>query len=163
MITGVIQHQKGTLVIKLPCMLVDLRDQLGSIGIVAQASELPVYGTEQIKVQLAANEKIGELVLSKLELSDTLLSLNTACQEIDRVCPFGYEEFMDMLEPKPEPQADHYRFYQEYETTPPSLQGGVRFLIEETNRYHTTMDNYACACRAAEDEEYDPPADTWER
>lgn len=163
MITGVIQHQKGTLVVELPCKLVDLRDHLGSIGIVAQASELLVCGTEQIKVQLAAGEKIGEIVLSKLELTDTLLSLNTACQEIDRVCPFGYEVFIDMLEPKPDPQTDRYCFYQEYETTPPSLQGGVKFLIEETNRYHTTMENYACACRAAEDEEYDPPEDAWDR
>jgi len=140
MVAGVIQHQKGTLVV-----------------------ELPVHGSEQIKVQLAANEKIGEIVLSKLELTDTLLSLNAACQEIGRVCPFGYEEFIDMLEPKPEPRTDRYRFYQEYETTPPSLEGGVKFLMGETKRYHTTMENYACACRAAEDEEYDSPEDAWDQ
>jgi len=96
MVTGVIQHQKGILVI-----------------------ELPVHGSGRIKVQLAA-----------------------AC---------------------PEPRTDRYRFYQEYETTPPSLEGGVKFLMGETKRYHTTMENYACACRAAEDEEYDSPEDVWDQ
>ena len=80
MVAGVIQHQKGTLVV-----------------------ELPVHGSGRIKVQLAA-----------------------AC---------------------PEPRTDRYRFYQEY----------------EARRYHTTMEHYACACRAAEDEEYDSPEDAWDQ
>jgi len=39
----------------------------------------------------------------------------------------------------------------------------VKFLMGETKRYHTTMEHYACACRAAEDEEYDSPEDVWDQ
>ena len=102
MITGVIKNQArgGTLVVTLPCSLYDLRDHLASIGIIAEAAKLPVSGTETIKVQLAAEEPVGTLVLSKLEQGDTLTGLNVACQEIRRNCPYGYDEFMDMLAPQ---------------------------------------------------------------
>lgn len=166
MITGVIKNQArgGTLVVTLPCSLYDLRDHLASIGIIAEASKLPVSGTETIKVQLAAAEPIGGVVLSKLAQDDTLTGLNVACQEIRRNCPYGYDEFMDMLAPKKDAMRDRFHFYQQYVTCPPSTATGVKYLIEESDRYRLTMENYARACKAAEDEEYElPEDDEWER
>lgn len=165
MITGVIKNQAkgGTLIVTLPCSLYDLRDHLASIGITSEAAKLPVCGTDRIKVQLAAEEPVGELVLSKLEQDDTLTGLNVACQEIRRNCPYGYEEFMDMLHPKKDKLMDRFHSYQQYCTTPPSEAAGVKYLIEEADRYRMTMENYTRACKAAEDEEYDQPEDDMER
>ena len=67
-------------------------------------------GTEAVKVQLTAEEPIGGLVLSKLEQGDTLTGLNVACQEIRRNCPYGYDEFMDMLAPKKDAMMDRFHF-----------------------------------------------------
>ena len=75
MITGVIKNNArngSTLIVTLPCSLYDLRNHLASIGITSEASKLTVGGTENIKVQLAAAEPVGELVLSKLAQDDTL-------------------------------------------------------------------------------------------
>lgn len=93
MVTGVIRYQCGTLVVEFPCKAYELATHLGSIGIHTPASELLVHGMEQIEVKLAANEPVGELILSKLRDNDTLSGVNLACQEVSRVCPFGYEEF----------------------------------------------------------------------
>lgn len=166
MITGVIKNQVrgGTLVVTLPCSLYDLRDHLASIGITTKAKNLTVTGTENIEIQLAANEPMGGVVLSKLARDDTLTGLNVACQEIRKNCPYGYEEFMDMLSPKKDVLRDRFHFYQQYCTTPPSTATGVKYLIEEADRYRVTMENYARACKAAEDEEYElPEDDDWER
>ena len=163
MITGVLKYQQGTLIVTLPCSAYDMSAHLGSIGILKLASEIPAQGTEKIKVQLAGEEPIGELVLSMLNRGDTLSGVNLACQEINRVCPYGYEEFMDMLRPKADQIMDRYHFYKRYETQPPSTASGMRFILEETNRYHSTMENYTHACQAAEDEEYESPEDDWER
>lgn len=166
MITGVIKNQLrgGTLVVTLPCSLYDLRDHLESIGITSEALKLPVSGTETIKVQLAAEEPIGKVVLFMLEQSDTLTGLNVACQEIYQNCRYGYDEFMDMLAPKKDAIMDKFHFYQQYISTPPSTSTGVKYLIEETDRYRLTMENYARACKATEDEEYEMPEDEeWER
>ena len=162
MITGVIKNQArgGTLVVTLPCSLYDLRDHLASIGIIAEAAKLP----ETIKVQLAAEEPVGALVLSKLEQGDTLTGLNVACQEIRRNCPYGYDEFMDMLAPPKDTGQDRFQYYQQYIPGPPSTSTGVKYLIEEAERYRMTMENYTRACKAAEDEEYEMPEDEdWER
>ena len=163
MITGVIQKTGNTLIVTLPCSLYDLRDHLASIGITAEAKNLTVNGTENIKIQLAADEPIGGVVLSKLAQDDTLTGLNVACQEIRRNCPYGYEEFMDMLRPKKDTAMDRFYFYQPYCTTQPSTATGVKYLIEEADRYRMTMENYTRACKAAEDEEYGAPEDDWER
>lgn len=167
MITGVIKNNArngSTLIVTLPCSLYDLRDHLASIGITSEASKLTVNGTEHIKVQLAAEEPIGGVVLSKLAQDDTLTGLNVACQEIRKNCPYGYEEFMDMLAPKKDAMRDRFHFYQQYVPCPPSTATGVKYLIEESDRYRLTMENYARACKAAEDEEYKLPEDDgWER
>lgn len=159
MITGVIRYQRGTLVVELPCKAYELAAHLGSIGIRISASEFLAHGTEQIEVKLAANELVGELILSKIRDSDTLSGVNLACQEVNRVCPFGYEEFLDMLSARPQEPYNRYAFYQSYETLPPSTAEGMKFILEETRRYHTTMENYALVCKAAEDEEYSQPED----
>lgn len=166
MITGVIHFQDGTLVVEFPYGSYDLSDHLGSIGIRTPAAELPARGTERIEIGLTSSELIGKLVLSKLQDSDTLSEVNLACQEIERVCPYGYDEFLDMLEPKAEPKTDRYRFYRQYETLPPSTAAGMKYILEETRRYRTTMENYALVCKAAEDKEYGQPDDEnedWER
>jgi len=159
MITGVIRYQRGTLVVEFPCKAYELAVYLGSIGIRTPASELLAHGTEQIEVKLAANESVGELILSKLRDSDTLSGVNLACQEVNRVCPFGYEEFLDMLCERPKEPYNRYAFYQSYETLPPSTAEGMKFILEETRRYRTIMENYALVCKAAEDEEYSQPED----
>lgn len=159
MITGVIRYQNGTLVVEFPCKAYELASHLGSISIRTPASELLAHGTEQIEVKLAANEPVGELILSKLRDSDTLSGVNLACEEVSRVCPFGYEEFLDMLCARPQEPYNRYTFYQSYETLPPSTAEGMKFILEETRRYRTTMENYALVCKAAEDEEYRQPKD----
>lgn len=163
MITGVLKNQGNTLIITLPCALYDLAAHLGSVGIRIPASQIPAQGTEQIKVQLAADEPIGGIVLSRLADGDTLSGVNLACQEINRACPYGYQEFMDMMAPKADVQMDRYHFYKQYETQPPSMAVGMKSVIEETRRYRSTMENYTRACQAAEDEEYESPEDEWER
>ena len=161
MITGVIKNQvkDRTLVVTLPCSPYDLRDHLARIGVISEWGRLPVNGSEAIKVQLTADEPIGELVLSKLEQGDTLTGLNVVCQEIHRNCLHGYDEFMDMLAPKKDGKTDSFHFYRQYVPYPPSTATGVKYLIEETDRYRVTMENYARACKAAEDEEYEMPED----
>lgn len=166
MITGVIKNNAGngsTLIVTLPCSFYDLWDHLSSIGITSEASILTVGGTENIKVQLTAEEPVGGVVLSKLAQDDTLIGLNAACQEIQRNCPFGYEGFMDMLLPKKDAAMDRFHFYEPYCTKQPSTATGVRYLMEEADRYSMTMENYAHACKAVEDEEYDSLEDDWER
>lgn len=163
MITGVLQNQGNTLIVTLPCALYDLAAHLGSIGIRIPASQIPAQGTEQIEVNLAADEPIGGVVLSRLADGDTLSGVNLACHEINRVCPYGYEEFMDMLHPKADSLMDRYHFYKQYETQPPSMAVGMKSVMEETQRYRSTMENYTHACQAAEDEEYESPEDEWER
>lgn len=159
MITGVIRYQNGTLVVELPCKAYELAAHLGSIGIRVPASEIPAYGTEQVEVKLISGEPVGELILSKLRHNDTLSGVNLACQELSRVCPYGYEEFLDMLGDRPQKPFNRYAFYQPYETLPPSTAEGMKFILEETRRYRTTMENYALVCKAAEDEEYSQPED----
>ena len=163
MITGVIEYKKGTLIVTLPCALYDLSAHLGSIGIRTPAAQIPAEGTEEISVKLAADRPIGRVVLSRLADGDTLSGVNLACQEINRVCPYGYDEFIDMLNPKENTMQDRYHFYRQYETKPPSAEFGMKGLLEETQRYRSTMENYTRACQAAEDDEYQSPEDDWER
>ena len=144
---------------EFPCKAYELAAHLGSIGIRVPASEIPAHGTEQMEVKLAAGEPVGKLILSKLQDCDTLSGVNLACQEVNRVCPFGYEEFLDMLRARPQEPYNRYWFYQAYETLPPSTAEGMKFILEETRRYRTTMEHYALVCKAAEDEEYSQPED----
>lgn len=164
MITGVIQSNggHGTLVVTLPCRMYELQEHLACIGITSEAAKLPVNGTENIKVELEADEPIGELVLSKLTRKDTLFGLNHACLEIRKNCPYGYGEFMDMFCSEDNTQRNRFSFYRKYCTTPPSTANGTKYLIEEANRYRITMENYICACKAAEEEEQVPEEEEWE-
>ena len=142
MITAVLEHRGNTLVVELPCRLYELQEDLSSVGITWQASSLTVSGTENIHVGLTADEPVGEMVLSQMECEDLFLDLNRACQEVDRACPFGYDEFLDMLSPKDAPDCDHYLLYGKYESAPPSTATGLKYLEEEAGRYRTTMENY---------------------
>lgn len=140
--------------VELPCGAYELAEHLGSIGIRSPASEILAHGTEQVEVKLAAGEPMGVFILANLRDSDTLSGVNLACQEVNRVCPFGYEEFLDMLGERPQEPYNRYAFYKSFETLPPSTAEGVKFILEETRRYRTTMENYALVCKAAQDEEY---------
>lgn len=173
MITGVIRYQEGVLVVGFPRKAYDLADDLGSIGIRLPASDIPVHGSEQVEVKLTANEQMGEVILSKLTKDDTLAGLNLVCQEIEKACPYGYDNFIDMIVPKPEGELDRYQFYKTFETMTPSILTGTRFLLEEVRRYHSTMENYSAACKAEELEDarligevnrmLDSGEDEWER
>ena len=112
MITAVLEHRGNILVVELPCRLYELQEDLSSIGITWQASSLPVSGTGNIRVKLEAKEPVGEMVLSRMECVDLFLELNRVCQEIQKVCPYGYDEFLDMLSPKSDPACDCYLFLQ---------------------------------------------------
>lgn len=112
MITAVLEYQGNTLVVELPCRLYELQEHLFSIGITWQISSLPVSGTGHIRVKLEADEPVGEMVLSQMECADLFLELNGVCQEIQKVCLYGYDEFLDMLSPKDDPASDHYLFLQ---------------------------------------------------
>ena len=162
MITAVLEHRGNTLVVELPCKLYELQEHLSSIGITWQASSLPVSGTGNIRVRLEAEEPVGEMVLSQMECVDLFLELNRVCQEIQRVCPYGYDEFLDMLSPKSDPACDRYFFYRTYESVLPSTATGLRYLEEETERYRTTMENYQHACRMEEEEEAGENGEEWE-
>ena len=162
MITAVLEHRGNTLVVELPCRLYELQEDLSSVGITWQASSLTVSGTENIHVGLTADEPVGEMVLSQMECEDLFLDLNRACQEIDRACPFGYDEFLDMLSPKDAPDCDHYLLYRKYESAPPSTAMGLKYLEEEAGRYRTTMENYKHACQMEEEEESEGMDDSWQ-
>lgn len=131
MITAVLEHRGNTLVVGLPCKLYELQGHLSSIGITWQASSLPVSGTGNIHVSLTADGSAGE---------------------IQKVCSYGYDEFLDMLSPKDNPHCDRYLFYRSCEPAPPSTATGLKYLEEETGRYRTTMENYQRACRMEEEE-----------
>ena len=162
MITAVLEHRGNTLVVELPCKLYELQEHLSSIGITWQASSLPVSGTGNIHVSLTADEPVGEMVLSRMGCADLFLDLNRVCQEINKACPFGYDEFLDMLSPKSDPACDRYLFYRTYESALPSTATGLRYLEEETERYRTTMENYQHACRIEEEEEAGETGEEWE-
>lgn len=148
MITGVICYKSGTLVVEFPCKAYDLAEHLSSIGIGISASEIPIQGNELVEVKLIADEQMGEVILSKLTADDTLAGLNIVCQEIEKACPYGYENFIDMLIPKPEGQLNRYQFYKTFETLEPSAATGTKFLLEEVRRYSSTMENYSAICEA---------------
>ena len=95
------------------------------------------------------------MVLSQMECADLFMDLN-------RVCPFGYDEFLDMLSPKDNPACDHYLLYRKYESVPPSTATGLKYLEEEAGRYRTTMENYQHACRIEEEEEAGETSEEWE-
>ena len=152
MITAVLEHRGNTLVVELPRRLYELQKDLSSIGITWQASSLPVSGTGNIHVSLTADGSAGEMVLFRMECADLFLDLNRVCQEIQKVCSYGYDEFLDMLSPKDNPHCDRYLFYRSCEPAPPSTATGLKYLEEETGRYRTTMENYQRACRMEEEE-----------
>lgn len=162
MITAVLEHRGNTLVAELPCKLYELQEHLSSIGITWQISSLPVSGTGNIHVELTAEDPVGEMVLSHMECIDLFLELNRVCQEVSKVCPYGYDEFLDMLSPKDDPDCDRHLFYRTYESTAPSTATGLRYLEEETERYRTTMENYKHACRMEEEEESEGTDDSWQ-
>ncbi len=161
MITAVLEYRGNTLAVELPCRLYELQEDLSSIGITWQASSLPVSGTENIQVSLTADETVGEIVLSQTGCADLFLDLNRVCQEINRACPFGYDEFLDMLSSKDDPACDHYLLYRKYESMPPSTAVGLKYLEEEAGRYRTAMENYKHACWM-EEEEPEGADDGWE-
>ena len=162
MITAVLEHRGNTLVVELPRRLYELQKDLSSIGITWQASSLPVSGTGNIRVKLEAEEPLGEMVLSQMECVDLFLELNRVCQEIQKVCPYGYDEFLDMLSPKSDPACDRYLFYRTYESALPSTATGLKYLEEETGRYRTTMENYKHARQMEEEEESEGMDDSWQ-
>ena len=153
MITAVLEHRGNILVVELPCRLYELQADLSSIGITWQASSLPVSGTGNIQVKLEAEGSVGEMVLSHMGCTDLFLDLNRVCQEIERVCPFGYDEFLDMLSPKDAPDHDHYLLYKKYEQTSPSTATGLKYLEEEAGRYHATIESYKRAWLTEMEEE----------
>lgn len=163
MITAVLEHRGNTLAVELPCRLYELQEDLSSIGITWQASSLPVSGTGNIQISLTADKPVGEMVLSRMECVDLFLDLNRVCQEIDKACPFGYDEFLDMLSPKDNPACDHYLLYRKYESVPPSTATGLKYLEEEAGRYRTTMENYRHAwLMEMEEEGSERTDDSWE-
>lgn len=161
MITAVIKYGENTLVTQFPVSNYDLSDQLNSIGIKLRATEIPVWGNDDIEVKLVDNEEIGGAILGRLTDGDTLSGLNIACQMVNKCAPYGYAEFLDMLDPKPD---GRYEFYKPYETVPPSVEQGVKGIIEEVRRYSVTMDNYRKVCEA-EEQDYGEPEDDegWDR
>nr|WP_300566894.1 hypothetical protein [uncultured Acetatifactor sp.] len=162
MITAVLEHRGDTLVTELPCGLYELQAELSSIGITWQSSSLPVSGTEAVHVELAADGPVGEMVLSHMGCTDLFLDLNRVCQEIERVCPFGHDGFLDMLPPKDDPAHDHYLLYRKYEQAPPSTATGLKYLEEEAGRYRATMESYKRAwLTEMEEEEPGGTDDSW--
>lgn len=130
MITAVIKYGKNTLVTQFPLSNYDLSGQLCSIGITTRAADIPTFGTERIEVKLAADEEIGSAILKRLLDSDTLSGLNIACGLVAKSAPYGYEMFLDMLDPKPD---GRYDFYRQFETVPPSTEPGVKGRINAIN------------------------------
>ena len=161
MITAVIKQGENTLVTGFPVSNYELSAQLNSIGIMTRAADIPIFGTKSIEVKLAADEEIGGAILKRMSDSDTLSGLNIACGLIAKCAPYGYGEFLDMLEPKPD---GRYEFYRRFETVPPSAEPGMKGIIEEVRRYSTTMENYRRVCEA-EEQDFDEREDDegWDR
>lgn len=160
MITAVIQHKQNTLVTQFPLSNYNLSDQLGSIGIVMRAGDIPVSGKDGIEINLVADEEIGSAILKRLTDEDTLSGLNMACQMVEKCTLYGCDEFLDMLDPKPN---GRYAFYRPYETLPPSTESGVKGILEEVRRYSVTMENHRKICEAEEQGFDEPDDEGWDR
>lgn len=154
MINGIIVFESNTLVLEFPCSSYDLSAHLSSIGIKTPATEIRLDKDGEIEVSTYADSEIGGIILGQFSENDTLSDLNLICQEINKACPYGYGEFIDMLDPKQgktyENVWDRYKFYEPYQTRMPSSAVGTKYLLEEVLRYKSTMENFRCACESEE-------------
>jgi len=158
MITAIIENKGNTLVTEFPVANYRLSEQLYCIGITERIGDIPVRGDSDTKVELLDDGKMGAAILKRLTDSDTLTGLNMACQAVAKAAPYGYEEILGMFEPE---LSERYEFYKKFEPLPPSTELGVKGILEDTQRYCATMDNYRRVCEAEqqEDEELDEEFD----
>lgn len=158
MIDIFVERKGNCLHTQFPIRMDELAVQLASIGIRQSVSKIPAFGNEEIKVTMEALDEAGKAILARIKDIDSLGAVNHVSLAVNRTCPYGYREFLDMLEPKPEGE---YEFYRKFDRTGPSSKTGIDGLLEETVRYTAMMSEYERVCRE-EEQEQEGEVD-WER
>lgn len=158
MIDVFVERKGNCLHTQFPIRMNELAVQLASIGIRQSVSKIPALGNEEIKVTMEALDEAGKAILARIKDSDSLGAVNHVSLAVNRTCPYGYREFLDMLAPKP---GGEYEFYRKFDRTGPSSKTGIAGLLEETVRYTAMMSEYERVCR--EEEQAQEGEEDWER
>lgn len=143
---------------QFPIRMDELAVQLASIGIGQSMSKIPALGNEEIKVTMEALDETGKAILARIKDGDSLGAVNHVSIAVNRSCPYGCREFLDMLAPKP---GGEYEFYRKFDRTGPSTKTGIAGLLEETVRYAAMMSEYERVCR--EEEQAQEGEEDWEQ
>lgn len=100
----------------------------------------------------------GKVILARIRDGDSLGAVNHVSIAVNRSCPYGCREFLDMLAPKP---GGEYAFYRKFDRTGPSSKTGIAGLLEETVRYAAMMSEYERVCR--EEKQVQEGEEDWEQ
>lgn len=101
---------------------------------------------------------LGCRAYEQTDHNDSLGAVNHVSLAVNRACPYGYREFLDMLAPKP---GGEYEFYRKFDCIGASSKTGIAGLLEETVRYTAMMSKYERVCR--EEEQAQEGEEDWER
>ncbi len=143
---------------QFPIRMDELAKQLASIGIGQSVSKIPAPGNEEIKITMEALDEAGKVIVARIKDNDSLGAVNHVSLAVNRACPYGYREFLDMLAPKP---GGEYEFYRKFDCIGASSKTGIAGLLEETVRYTAMMSKYERVCR--EEEQAQEGEEDWER
>lgn len=158
MIDVFVEREGNWLHTQFPIRMDELAVQLASIGVGQSVSKIPALGNEEVKVTMEALDEAGQVILERIKDSDSLGAVNHVCIAVNRSCPYGCREFLDMLAPKP---GGEYEFYRKFDCTEPSSKTGIAGLLEETVRYAAMMSEYERVCR--EEEQMQEGEEDWEQ
>lgn len=153
-----VEREGNCLHTQMPIRMDKLAVQLASIGIGQSMSKIPALGNGEIKVTMEALDEAGKAILARIKDGDSLGAVNHVSIAVNRSCPYGYREFLDMLAPKP---GGEYEFYRKFDRTGPSSKTGIAGLLEETVRYAAMMSEYERVCR--EEEQTRQGEEDWEQ
>ena len=153
-----VEREGNCLHTQLPIRMDELAVQLASIGIGQSMSKIPALGNGEIKVTMEALDEAGKAILARIKDGDSLGAVNHVSIAVNRSCPYGCREFLDMLSPKP---GGKYEFYRKFDRTGPSSKTGIAGLLEETVRYAAMMSEYERVCR--EEEQTRQGEEDWEQ
>ncbi len=158
MVDVFVKYKGNCLHTQFPQRMDDLAEQLASIGIAQSVSKIPALGNEEIKVTMEALDEAGKVIVTRIKDDDSLGTVNHVSLAVNRACPYGYREFLDMLAPK---QGGEYEFYQKFDRIGASSKTGITGLLEETVRYAAMMSEYERVCR--EKEQTQEGEEDWEQ
>lgn len=158
MIDVFVEREGNCLHTQFPIRMNEFAEQLASIGIGQSMSKIPALGNGEIKVTMEALDEAGKAILARIKDGDSLGAVNHVSIAVNRSCPYGCREFLDMLAPK---LGGEYEFYRKFDRTGPSSKTGIAGLLEETVRYAAMMSEYERVCR--EEEQTRQGEEDWEQ